>query len=1383
MRKWVSISKQQAPFLVTIFILVLLGAGYIYMYIPKNERALEEQHFRWLQRVDRNIRVKIENSDTLLSLMLQAYMNPAFSKDSVRKVIAHFPRTNFILCDTVITKSSDSLGDNITSNAGPVFSIKTDDQQRNFIISATQKYKDSLLYRISMCYRFENFITPLLPKDIFDHYIIFYKGHYVYEDFHSGLAYKNEDSLLQIKRGITGASIADQNVGGVDYKMFLQPIYLKGNEQFILTGLHRLAKYNAEKRELPTDFSLFLITLALAVFIFIPWIRIYFMGASDRLKLSDVAGSVLVAKFLMALLVFFFFKYHYSFLPTRESTFSRKNLAQAISTSFKAESKLAYTGLASLDSIIKTDSLYTDIRNISGERSMEKLTGANAFFAGGKGNYAAIDTNLKKKLKKLSESFPFTEVNWLDAKGFVKFNWSSKSFNNIHTSYAYRGYFRNINNNDKALQVDGISFYMEPLVSGTNGSFTTIISRKSVLDSNATNKAAVVAMSFKMKCLDRALLPAGYSFAIINNNADVLYHSDSTRNLNENLLEEFSEKKKLGDALQGRFSGAFATEYYEGSYMVRADPIKDFPYFIVIINNTNFAGNADIEMFSFTWGMIFFFVFIALADLFILIFSSSRRSYFKKQFLITSWLWPRRSSHPEYMVATLGNSVLIICLLIIYASGIFTYPVFFFALVVTIPMLTIFLNALFLKKYKKLKNQVFLSYKMRCARWNLGFLLLLNGIAISIAGLQAFYLLIIFQLMLYALCRITWMKKDEITSFVLQVPFLRNIGYISSYSGMLFTRLIITSGIPAMFFYTAAYNYEQNLLARYREFDFAKQLKKKAGINIDTVVLHAPENAVYADGYWIRDFRVVEKSELEKKTYTQEYTNQDNLVADAFAFWGIDVLDLASDNDHFYKKHSDDSSVIYNDFFKDVLYKRDSASGMAFVQLNNPATYIGVSSVPVKYSFPSLFYIKGWVFWITIFIFLSILFIVLKSIIKKLFAINMPRLNALNNADAYILQNLNHYKRVFIVGLPGSGKLQNVLMHLSAANKDFLYDKDNAAQNNVAIINLMKAIGKDDEGWGKMQQNTVKEQHKYIIIDHFDYDDGSVQTSDNKLRLMHTILGSAKNKMVIILSRKEPSECINLLTQNAAESEYVKAGRLSVLWQNLLSDFPVVVMPLSISKNMDDATLMETVGAQESTIPLYIKQSVDEETRRSVFLNQLKPALASANDDWLKPQRKATDLLSLQLQVTAHNYYTNLWFCLSDEEKFIMYDLAEEGLVNTKNFFIVNMLINKGMIVEREGNLHVFNKSFRNFIVTSIGQTEAEKMNQQIKTGSNWSKLQGPLLIAIVAILAFLFISQDGLYTKFIAIISGLATGIPTLVKIFSGLNKPMQKDIKNIGA
>lgn len=1448
MRNFFSINKKLLPSLATVFILVLLGISYLYVYIPNNERDLERQHFRWLQKIDENIRKKIEGSDTLLVHLLEKYRSKdSFENQEAINIISRFSKTSFVLGYDTQKIINDSVDKFPLKTREPYYYTKTDTLQKQFIISVTGRKNDSTACRILMTYKFEDFITPLLNKNIFDQYVVFYNGNYVYESFHSGMAYKNEDSLLQIKRGLTGATITSQKVGGVDYKMFLQPIYLTGKEKWIIAGLHSLEKYDKEKKELPAGITLLLIAAALGVLLFIPWIKIYFMGKNDRLKLMDVGRSVLVAKFLMALLVFFFFRYNYVFRNNENNIHSKQVIADKISAAFINQVDSANAVLNKLDSIMYKQGLFTDIKDIRDPLIQIKFADTTLnkekddFGITGKKNepfkiraekdfrksgtkytdstdYLKIsDRWIKPELDSSFLKNAFIEINWLNYSGWVKYNWSPNKYNNIPASYNYRNYFKNVIK-DKKIQPTKNSgkdlFYLDQLISRTSGQFSSIISKKSLV-TNDTIK--VVALSFKATCLNNAILPLGYSFAIVNESGDVLYHSDTSRNLNENIRDEFSNKEEYDDAINGRYAKTFKTSYFENDVSARIAPIKGFPYYIIVMNEEKYPANVDIETFSFTWGMILVFILMVMVDLLIVFFSGCRKTYFKKQAFVTSWLWPRNSSGNDYFLATIGHLLMIVSLLLIYHFEIFTYASYYFILILTIPLLTIFLNAIFLLKYRQLKNKIYFNYKVRGIKCSVLFLAALNLIAYNRLGNAPYIYIFFFQVLAALLAWPLIHYKRDIIQFINKTFRTTKNNYIFSYSCMVFTRLIITSAIPVVFFYSSSYNYEQNLLARYREFDFANQIKERFGNKIDSykfdVLKKANQSAIYTDGNWIKQVQKIDSLHIDSSDITKENAT----TAAMIDLFGLYIIDLPANNNNFFKSNADDSSYLYNNFFTDVLYG-DSTSGSAvFMPLNAEDSYLMVNSNQFKYSFPTLNTIKGWEFWLLLILASILFFLLMQRIIKKLFALNIPYLNNYKNLDTQMLQNIQRHKHLFVVGLPGSGKLKHILSVLTPQYKDFIYSNADASKINVYIVNFFDITvkekhkssdkagtnvicalhlpatennKKEDADWDKIKASVLNPQFKYIIINHFEYDVVNTEINFEKLNLLQQLM-LHENKVVIILSEIDPVAFTNSIYANAQVEDKTKTNATITKWQQLLSDFPAVIIPLEKTGSSTNSICFGSIITKQermdhfsfkfkwlhaNLLPPYFKALVYEETEHARFLKQLKPDLLQSSWNFDQKNTFSGDIFSLKLQQTSTNYFTNIWHSLTNEEKFILFDLAEDGLVNTTDFFNINVLIAKGLIIQKDGNLHVFNKSFRNFIVTAIGEREFDKIYQQHKAGSNWNKLQGPLFIAIVTILIFLMVSQEGTYTKAIAIISGLATGIPTLLKLFSIFDKSSVK-------
>jgi len=119
MLKSFSFGKSQASVLITLLILISLGACYFFIYLPNNEKAVQERRFRCLRKIDTNIRTKIDNSFTQISNLLYEYdknhptdtINPHKknrSKDSIirrkdslfrelKTYITEYPKINFTL--------------------------------------------------------------------------------------------------------------------------------------------------------------------------------------------------------------------------------------------------------------------------------------------------------------------------------------------------------------------------------------------------------------------------------------------------------------------------------------------------------------------------------------------------------------------------------------------------------------------------------------------------------------------------------------------------------------------------------------------------------------------------------------------------------------------------------------------------------------------------------------------------------------------------------------------------------------------------------------------------------------------------------------------------------------------------------------------------------------------------------------------------------------------------------------------------------------------------------------------------------------------------------------------------------------------------------------
>lgn len=1458
LKNFFSISKNQVSVLTTLVVIIILASGYFFIYMPGNEKALQAQRFRALQHVDRNVHEKIENSAALLNNLLTNYQQGNDKeKATVLNYILKYPSKNF----TLIKPEKLSIDKTMVwqNNADSICNIIVDSVNRQItlhLIKQQVNNNDSTIFQIGMKFNFNQFIEFLLPGNVFDEYIVFSNSKPVYESFPSGISYMVKDSLFTVRTGISSSLVVNHNISGTDYKMFLQSISLNAKSELVVTGLLSNSRYQQEKNRLPTTIILLLVTILFTIIVAFPWIKLYQMGSKDRLTLTDGISSMFISMLLMSLLFFIFFKYN---LPLRsgETKDSKAILANGISTAFKKEIELAYTKINVFDSLIKaTSTLQTkDIIHL----------GKNTSFSDDENTLA---DPLKKNINAISKGLSINQVFWLDGSGHETNNWSIDAANAPHGYYNHREYFKNIinqrsyllnNNNNKP-------YYLEQVTSWTTGVFTTVISIPSSLSTD-TNRA-VAAISVKMKSLDSVLLPTGYLFAIIDNSGKVLYHSEKSKNLNENLLNEFSENETLRSYLEAKSPGVFSTKYFSKKYNVLVKPMTGLPYFIIIFGDTIFKETRDAEIYSFTISMLILFFGFLVLQLLAVFLVSARRSFFKNQLFDTSWIGPKISCHREYVLAALFNIITILMLFISFAHSAFLQ--YFFMLLFSVTFMPFFLNGIFALRYQQEKKNV-LQYK-KTALWCLGILMILiTAGAFHLLDNWHFIFLLIYQLLLIAFSILLYYYKEPLFNYCSIIKnkllLFRNWKYVNSFTVMGLTRLIATSGIPIVFFYYSSYNYEQNLSTRYKHTDFLNKLCNKipAG-DLDSVIKNNTyPPGIYLDSSWVAGISITEKEKINtdyKASYSPEYNNTIQYLKQ----FRLYITDIAVAEDKFYSPYAADSSFFFNHLLDDAgSNEKGTVTSRPSYRTHN---YIQVKSASLNYQFPTITgfqknnFFKGLLFWGLLLAALFVFYFVIYSIIKKLFALQVPDLSLWRALDNKILTDKNLNKLVFIIGLPGAGKKYHIINKINRGEilldeKDktpFVYNEEDETYNNVFIadlINIPDNSGDDKEQapkWEEFMARVFNKKHRLIIVNHFEYNIQDPISNRRKLNFLERLTLENHCK-IIILSTIHPVAFLDSVISQPLKKEDDKTtgipGEDLERWHVLLGHYRIVLLPLDLIittekmsklqvtiegrvcstkggaisnatimvKNTIGTTLTDSNGrfqlgthhqlpfilvikassfiTEEVTIqknhePVEVqmeeafynwKDRIRAETHYTHFLKAIKQQAIDVAANMPERERMTkSDELAFKLQVTSHYFYMYIWQSLTKEEKFLLYDLAEDNLVNSFDDYNLSMLVGKGIIVRTDGTLKLFNKGFRNFILTAIGNTEAMKIKNQIKDNGNWSKLKNPLQIVIVAILAFLLTSQEESYSKIITYLAALGAGVPTVLKLFSIFEKSGDK-------
>ena len=143
----------------------------------------------------------------------------------------------------------------------------------------------------------------------------------------------------------------------------------------------------------------------------------------------------------------------------------------------------------------------------------------------------------------------------------------------------------------------------------------------------------------------------------------------------------------------------------------------------------------------------------------------------------------------------------------------------------------------------------------------------------------------------------------------------------------------------------------------------------------------------------------------------------------------------------------------------------------------------------------------------------------------------------------------------------------------------------------------------------------------------------------------------------------------------------------------------------------------------------------------------------------------------LYIQNKFKLYYFSIWNSLEKRERFVVYDLAQDGLVNSKNVNVVNNLLQRGILIMQNNRVELFNLSFENFVLTIIDRQESLEYETEAKKTGNWSNLRFPLILIITTVFLFLFVTQQEMFKDMLGWIAALVATLPLLIRVLVGFS------------
>ncbi|HEY5391565.1 MAG TPA: cache domain-containing protein, partial [Hanamia sp.] len=817
MKKFFTRNRKLIEILLSLGFVFLIGAYYYLIYIPGRENEIIARRFRTVQRIERNMNDKFQVYMQAMNDCISTADKPNF-KEIVKGYNSDSTKFYIKFSEAIENGSSyrslDSLKKSLVDDSMAISqNIGSRRGGKRLIINLDryQLLKNGLIKHISAegDIDYSSFVQPLLKKNVFDHYIVFYidsnASNTVYEDFQSGISFKGLDSLFDTKAKIYTSKIINIKTAGESYLAFIQPYGYKSKNDRIIAGLLNQENFDKESRQLPESMVTTLLFIALFTLLLFPLIRLAIMGKKDRILYVHLFAAYLSFLLLIPVAILFFISNNKGFLKTDNAKdHSKKILADQISQSFNYEINSAYNLLNKFDSLYSRDSTL-DTVNI-------KYLGDNAVVPN------VYSTNNKESINVALDSLKaYLKINpvryqnakrllWLDSLGMTIAIWAFDT-DPPRANYKERKYFQDVQSNN-LISLNGDpakNVAIEPITSRTDGNFKVAVSKASI----DTNKQLVAVVISRFSSVTNPVLPGGFEFSIIDQEGNTIFDSDTTENLNENLLNEFTDSMPLKTALNTKTLAEFKTRHEDKDYDVLVEPINWLPYYVVILEDSAFNSSLYTQSLSFTVVMMFsLFVFLCL-EMLIIILAHYHSSKLQNNSFDFSWIHPRTHLSYKYFVLFLFNTSALIVLALFcfihFSMERFTGYLFLFVIAILLSRIFFFILKV---KNKKDEHSVTGQKRIRSNKLSVR---LLTGLAI-IALINSFFfqvltITLLFSSILTGLAFLffrLWEKKP--------LPFPQN--YMVNFRLMIFSRLLLISGLPVIIFFNSIYNFEQRLEQR-----------------------------------------------------------------------------------------------------------------------------------------------------------------------------------------------------------------------------------------------------------------------------------------------------------------------------------------------------------------------------------------------------------------------------------------------------------------------------------------------------------------------------------------------------------------------------------------
>ncbi len=417
-------------------------------------------------------------------------------------------------------------------------------------------------------------------------------------------------------------NIAETDIAGTSYKVFLQPCCIGSDgvprdAQLVVAGL--VSKWDFVRDSLRVSLSVFTLIaglLALAVLSW-PFVRLWLLGERQRVQLSDgitLGVSALLVLMLSTILLLDFYAYQ-KFRRDRDGDLT--TLSDSMLFHLQLETNFARAQLSKLVDVLGR----TPGDSMNPKLFADSRVPASTFF------------------------FPVFE-SWtlVDRTGRQLRKWAVDRYVQPLISVKERPYFQGLINRREggreAQVVTDPDWELESIRSWTTGKRQAALAIEVDTLALGGDSVPVAAMALSLPSLIGVVLPPTYGFAMLDETGKVLFHSDTSRNLEENFFVEADQNRELRSAVFARTSASLNLTYGGLDHRAHVTPVPDRPWMLVTLRDKEPGRVLNLEMMaSSVWLAILYVAVLLSLGVGALLLRPSYR---------VPWLWPDRRQGSAY---------------------------------------------------------------------------------------------------------------------------------------------------------------------------------------------------------------------------------------------------------------------------------------------------------------------------------------------------------------------------------------------------------------------------------------------------------------------------------------------------------------------------------------------------------------------------------------------------------------------------------------------------------------------------------------------------------------------------------------------------------------